>query len=98
MSSGMSVACAMSDPAAVAADPERFASMLEQMRDEPVTPEGHRRLVAQLHDWAAKATSAPPTPRRILAGDAQALSRPRSCSARSSRRMRGVMAGSAVSP
>ena len=76
VTSGMSVASAMSNPAAVAADPERFASMLEQMRDEPTTPEEHRRLVSQLHDWAAKATSAPPTPRRILAGDARHLQAP----------------------
>ena len=76
VTSGMSVASAMSNPAAVAADPERFASMLEQMRDEPTTPEEHRQLVSQLHDWAAKATSAPPTPQRILAGDARHLQAP----------------------
>ena len=76
VTSGMSVASAMSNPAAVAADPERFASMLEQMRDEPTTPEEHRQLVSQLHDWAAKATSAPPKPQRILAGDARHLQAP----------------------
>ncbi len=76
LTSGISVASAMSNPAAVAADPERYASMLEQVRDEPTTPEEHRQLVAQVREWASKAQSAPPTPQRIPAAEARHLQAP----------------------
>ncbi len=61
MSAGMALARAMSDPASVAADPERYAAMIEQAGDEPVTPERHRELVEQVRTWASSATAAQAT-------------------------------------
>jgi len=76
MTLGMSVTSAMSNPAAVAADPEHYASMIEQLRDEPTTPDEHRQLVAQIHDWATQAGAAAPVPQSIPAADARHLQAP----------------------
>jgi hypothetical protein len=78
ITAGMAITRAMSDPAAVAADPERYATMIEQARGEPVTPEEHLQIVEQVRDWATRAAAvpAPAAPDAISAAEARRLQAP----------------------
>jgi hypothetical protein len=73
---GMSIASALTDPKAVASDPEHYAAMLESMRGEPVTPDEHSKLVEQVRDWATRASETPPAPGHIPAAEARRTQAP----------------------
>ena len=64
---------AMQDPAAVAADPDKYVAMLEMNAGRPLKPEEREEARQQIAAWAARAQQPDPDKDYLPAGDARHL-------------------------